>query len=57
MVRDIKTVFEQEEDWYQPKRISSFGNNNYIEYENNGDKSSNLSLDEYLNKLNLIWEM
>ena len=57
MVRDIRTVFEQEEDWYQPKRISSFGNNNYIEYENNGDKSSNLSLDEYLNKLNLIWEM
>ena len=57
MIRDIRTFFEQEEDWYQPKRISSFGNNNYTEYENNSDKSSNISIDEYLNKLNLTWEM
>ena len=28
----------------------SFGNNNYIEYESNGDKNSNLSLEKYLNK-------
>ena len=28
----------------------SFWNNNYIQYESNCDKNSNLSIDEYLNK-------
>ena len=43
IIRDIRTLFEQqEEDYYKPKRVSSFWNNNYIEYENNGDKSSSL---------------
>ena len=53
--RDIKTLFEQKEekDYYQPKRVSNFWNNNYIEYESNGDKNGNLSLDEYLNKIKL----
>ena len=51
MIRDIRTLFEQEEDYYKPKRVNSFWNNNYIEYESNGDKNRNLSLDEYLNKI------
>ena len=51
MIRDIRKPFEQqEEDYYKPKRESNFWNNNYIEYESNGDKNSNLSLDEYLYK-------
>ena len=52
IIRGIKTLFEQEEekDYYESKRVSNFWNNNYIEYESNGDKSRNLSLDEYLNK-------
>ena len=29
----------------------NFWNNNYIEYESNGDKNKNLPLDEYLNKI------
>ena len=41
----------EEEDYYKLKRVSNFWNNNYIEYENNGDKDRNLSLDEYLNKM------
>ena len=50
IIRDIGTLFEQQkEDYYKPKRVSSIWNNNYIECESNGDKSSNLSLDEYLN--------
>ena len=28
-------------------------NNNYIEHESNGDRNKNLSVKEYLNKLNL----
>ena len=51
MIRDIKTLFEQEEDYYKPKRLGSFSNNNHIEYESNGDKNNNLSRDECLNKI------
>ena len=52
MIRDIRKPFEQqEEDYYKPKRESNFWNNNYIEYESNGDKNSNLSLGEYLNNI------
>ena len=49
IVRDIRTIFEQEK-YCKPKRVRNFWNNNYIEYESNGDKNSNLWLDEYLNK-------
>ena len=45
IIRDIMTLFEWEEDYYKPKRVSSFWNNNYIKHESNGDKNSNLSLD------------
>ena len=49
---DIRTLFEQqEEDYYKPKRVNNFWNDNYIEYESNGDKNRNLSPDEYLNKI------
>ena len=52
IIRDIKTLFQQEEeDYYKPKRVSSFWNNSYSEYESNGDKNSNVSLDEYLIKI------
>ena len=51
IIRDIQTLFEQEEkDYYKPKRLNNFWNNNYIDYESNGDKNRNLSQDEYLNK-------
>ena len=32
-------------------KVSNFWNNNYIEYESNGDRNRNLSLDEYLNEI------
>ena len=52
IIKDVRGLFEQEqEDYYKPKRVSNFWNNNYIEYESNGDKNRNLSLDEYLNKI------
>ena len=42
IMRDIRTLFEQQEgDYYKPNKLSHFWNNNYIEYENNGDKNSN----------------
>ena len=29
---DIRTLFEQKGEYYKPKRVSNFWNNNYIEY-------------------------
>ena len=49
-MRDIRKL-KHEKDYYEPKRISNFWNNNYIEYRSNGDKNRNLSLDEYLHKI------
>ena len=52
IIRDISTLFKQEqEDYYEPKKVSNFWNNNCIEYERNCDKNGNLSLDEHLNKI------
>ena len=52
MIRDIRTLFEQQEEGCcKTKGIRNFWNNNYIEYESNGDENRNLSLDEYLNKV------
>ena len=50
------TLLEQEaEDYYKCKRVSSVWDNNYIEYESNDNKNSNLSLNEHLNKIELTW--
>ena len=53
IVRDIRTLFEQEDDadYFERKRVSNFLNNNYIEYKSNGDRNKNLSLDRYLDKI------
>ena len=39
IIRDIRTLFEQSNDCYQPISAGNFWNNNYIEYESNGDKN------------------
>ena len=53
IITDIRINFdqEQEEDYFEPKTVRNFWNNNYIEYETNGDKNRNLALGEYLNKI------
>ena len=50
-MRDITALFEQEVDYFEPKRVNNFWNNSYIECESNGDKNRNLLLDEYLKKI------
>ena len=58
IIRDIRTLFELEEekDYYKLKKVSNICNNNYIEYESNGDKNRNLSLEEYLNNIEILLE-
>ena len=36
--KEIKTLSEQEDDYYKSIRVGNSWNNNYIEYESNGDK-------------------
>ena len=56
MIRNIRTIFQQqEEDCYKPERVNNFWSNSSIEYESNDDKNRNLSLDEYLHKIELTW--
>ena len=50
IIRDIRTLFKQEDDFYKPIRVGNFWNGNYIKYESSGDKNKNLSVKEYLDK-------
>ena len=38
ILRDIRILFEPEEDYYEPVKTINAFNNNYTEYESNGDK-------------------
>ena len=44
IIRDIRTLFKQKDDYHEPIRVGNFWNNNYIEYESNGDRNKNLSV-------------
>ena len=51
IVRDNRNVFEHKEDNYNKLvRVGKFRSNNYIEYNNKGDRKA-LSAEEYLNKI------
>ena len=39
LVEDGSTLFEQEGDYWKPVRVGNFWNNNYINYESNGDRN------------------
>ena len=46
ILRDIKNLFqhkEREENYYKPVRVSNFWSNNYIDYENSGDRKKNIN--------------
>ena len=52
ILSDIKNIFEhEEENCSKPVRVNNFWNNNYIEYESNGDRNKTLSIEEYVNKI------
>ena len=39
IIRDIKTLFEQEDDYYKPVRVGNFCNSSYIEHKSNDDRN------------------
>ena len=52
-IRDIKTLFEQQEvGYYNWVRADNFWHKNYIEYESSGEGNKNLSVKEYHNEIN-----
>ena len=44
IIRDIKNLFNQEEDYYTSVRVGNFYSNNYIEYESNCVKIETISI-------------
>ena len=51
IVWDIRALFKQESDNYQAIRVDNFWDNNYIEYESNGNKNKNLSVQEHVDEI------
>ena len=51
ILRGTRTLFEPEEDYYEPLRIGNAFNSNYIEHESNGDKDRKLAINEYFDKI------
>ena len=51
VLTSIKNLFEYKKEKENLVWVNNFCNNNYTEYESNGDKNDNLSLDECLNKI------
>ena len=39
IIKDIGTVFKQENDCYKPTGVGNFLNSKYIEYESSGDRN------------------
>ena len=56
IIRDIRTFFEQEEDYYKPKWVSSFWYNNYMKTKVMVIKTATYHSMNILIKLNLIEE-
>ena len=50
---NIKAVDSDNEDYYEPIRISKAFSSNYVEYKTNGDKDKTLSVKKHLNKIRL----
>ena len=53
IIRDIRTLFEQEEEYYYKTVIISKVWNDYIKYESNTDRNKNVSVKEYPNVVKL----
>ena len=50
-MRDIRNLFEHEEDYYKPVRVLNIWSNNHIKYESTGHRNKILWVEEYLNKI------
>ena len=51
IIRDIRTLFEQEDVYYNPIRVGNFWNSNYVKHESNDNINKTLPVKEFLNKI------
>ena len=51
IIRDIRILFEQEDDYYKPIGVGNFLNNSCIKYESSSDRNKNLSVKQFLDKI------
>ena len=50
-IREIRTLFKQEDDNNKPIRVGNFWNNTYMGYESSGCRNTNLTVKGYLDKI------
>ena len=51
IIRDLRVLYEREEDYYFPQKIKDAFDGDYIEFESNWYKDEILSIKEYLNMI------
>ena len=51
MIRDIRNLFEKEEDYNKPVSVGNFYSKNYVEYETNCDRNKTLSIKKYFDEI------
>ena len=52
IIRNIRNPLEHgDKDYHKPVIVSSFYSDNYIKYENNGDRNKTLSIKKYFDKI------
>ena len=44
-------LLREEENYYNPVRVSNFWSDNYIKYKSNDDRNKEILVGEYLNKI------
>ena len=50
LIRDLRTLYEpEEENYYKPQKLKGAFDDEYIEYESNGDRDQKFSIEEFLN--------
>ena len=50
MIKDIRYLFQHEEDYCRPVKVGNFWSNNYVEYESFDDRNKTLSIEEHPHK-------
>ena len=51
IIRDVTTLFKQEDDYYKPRKAGNFWNESYIKHKNSDGRKKALTVKLYLHKI------
>ena len=51
IIRELRFLYEAEENYYEPRKIKGVFGGNYVQYESNGDTGEISSIEGYLSKI------